>query len=185
MPDWRVKAGGPVDSGAGGGFAGRAFSDMKKPTRSHRPPASPPVAAAAIAAMSVALAAGLGALGLLDRLEIAAAKLVAGGRAAHFTKNLPDWVPWLAAVALACGLAFAMLHVTGWWRRLAIWLTALALVAGWAPVLALASRPPEIGAPLVAAAWAGICALIYAANYRLPDDRPAEPDIPISPDETR
>jgi hypothetical protein len=49
-------------------------------------------------------------------------------------------------------------------------------------VLVLASRPPAVGAPLVAALWAGICALFYAASYPLPADGER---TDISTDETR
>lgn len=136
--------------------------------RHNHPPASTPVAAAAIGSMSVLLAVGLGLLGVLDRMEKGLAAAISRDGGEHFTKAAPAWAVWLAAALAAYGVAFSLLHVTGLWRRLVVWITTLALVAGWAPVLVLASRPPAIGAPLVAVLWAGICALFYAASYRLP-----------------
>jgi hypothetical protein len=51
-----------------------------------------------------------------------------------------------------------------------LWLTAVVVVAGWAPVLVLAARAPDIGAPLIAVLWSGICAVVYAGNHRMAVD---------------
>ena len=69
-----------------------------------------------------------------------------------FPKALPEWSVWLATVIFAFWLAFAILSVAGTWRRVVLWITALVLIAGWAPVLSLAARSPDIGAPFIAVA---------------------------------
>jgi hypothetical protein len=52
-----------------------------------------------------------------------------------------------------------------------LWLSAVILVAAWAPVLSLAARAPDIAAPLVATIWSGICALVYVSRHRMPVDQ--------------
>jgi len=64
--------------------------------------------------------------------------------------------------------------VAGTWRRLVLWITALVLVAAWAPVLSLAARAPDIGAPFTAVLWSGVCALVYAGNHRMACDEASE-----------
>ena len=44
------------------------------------------------------------------------------------------------------------------------------LVAAWAPVLSLASHAPDISAPWIATIWAGVCAIVYSSNHRMPAD---------------
>ena len=136
-----------------------------------RPAGHVAVPAAAIGSLSILLAAGLGTLGILDRVHPVIAKLVAQGNAAAFPKALPGWSVWLATALFAFGLAFAILSVAGTWRRLVLWITALVLVAGWAPVLSLAAHSPDIGAPFIAALWSGVCALVYAGNHRMACDQ--------------
>lgn len=143
-----------------------------------RPDGHVTVPAAAIGGLSIVLAAGLGALGALERVNGAIAGLVSRGGAEKFPKQLSDGWIWLATVVFAFGLAFAMLGTPGQWRRVVLWLTAVVLVAAWAPVLSLASHAPEIAAPWIATVWSGVCSLVYAANHRMVVD----PKSPSSDD---
>ncbi len=133
-----------------------------------RPPGHVLLPAAAIGSLSIVLAIGLQALGILGRLNAAVARSLSG--ADDLSKSLPAWVVWLIAMFCAFGISFAILSVPGTWRRVVLWVTALVLVGGWAPVLVLAAREPEIGAVMVAAGWSGICALVYASRHRMACD---------------
>lgn len=141
--------------------------------------------AVAISALSILLVAGLSLLGILVPVNAALGGLVLPG--ADFPKSLPEWSLWLATLGFAFGLPFALLSIPSTWRRLVVWVTALVLITGWAPVLSLAAHAPEIGAPLVAAFWSGVCALAYAANHRMACDAatPVEPISSHLPDEAR
>ena len=136
--------------------------------------------AAAIGSLSILLVAGLDLLGILARADLVVSGLMSQGKSGAFPRSLPDWSVWLATVFFAFGLACAVLNVPGTWRRWILWITALVLVAGWAPVLSLAARAPEIGAPLIATLWSGICALVYAGNHQMPCDEPAETTPPAN-----
>jgi hypothetical protein len=60
-----------------------------------------------------------------------------------------------------------------------LWISALVLVAAWAPVLSLAAHAPEIAAPWITTLWSGICGLIYAANHHMAcDDKPSSSNEP-------
>jgi hypothetical protein len=134
---------------------------------------------AAIGGLSIILAAGLEALGVMSRANAAIARIVSRNGAEAFPKQLPDWSIWLATVILALGLAFAILATPGHWRRVVLWLTAIVLVGGWAPVLSLAAHAPEIGAPWIATVWSGVCAIVYAANHQMAcDPSPSPADEP-------
>jgi hypothetical protein len=135
-----------------------------------RPPGQLGLAVAAIGGLSMALAAGLGLLGVLARADAWIAATVSRGGAEGFPNPLPGWLPWLAALLLAPGLAVAVLCCPGWWRRWILVCTALVVLAAWAPVLSLAAHEPRIAAPWVAAFWASVCAMIYAAKHRMPCD---------------
>jgi hypothetical protein len=129
------------------------------------------VPAAAISSLSLLLTAGLGVLGILPRVNVAVAKIVAQGQVAvSFPKTLPDWVVGGATVAFAFGISCAILSVAGGWRRLLLWISAMVLIAGWAAVLGLAAHAPDIGAPFIAVLWSGVCALVYAKNHRMAAD---------------
>lgn len=132
------------------------------------------VPAAAIGALSILLAVGLDVLRILEPMDRMISKLVSQGAVQSFPKSLPVWSVWLVTVVLAFGLSFAILSVGGTWRRLVLWLTALVLVAGWAPVLALAAHFPDIGAPFVVTLWSGVCAVVYAGSHRMPSDETPE-----------
>jgi len=129
------------------------------------------VPAAAIGSLSILLAVGLSVLGILGRVNGILAKWLLAGKAAGFPKALPEWSVWLATVLFAFGLSFAILSVPGTWRRCVLWITAVVLVAGWAPVLGLAARAPDIAAPFIATVWSGVCALVYAGNHRMACDK--------------
>jgi hypothetical protein len=133
------------------------------------------VTAALIGSLAMVLAAGLNALGLIARTD---ALIAAGLRTASqapgltdFSKTLPDWGLWGGTAVVAYGLTFAMLSVPGSWRRMVLWVSLLLLVAGWAPVLVLASHAPNISAPFVAGLWSGLCSWIYARSRQLPCER--------------
>ncbi|MEX1114739.1 MAG: hypothetical protein WEB53_05785 [Akkermansiaceae bacterium] len=126
------------------------------------------VPAAAIGTLSIILAAGLELLGSLDVIDGGFANWLAEGK--PFPKDLPLWAVWLAAVFFAFGLSFALLSIPTTWRRVILWISALVVIIAWAPVLALAARPPEISAVLVAAVWSGVCALVYASRHRMACD---------------
>lgn len=128
------------------------------------------VPAAAIGALSVLLAAGLDVMRVLEPVDRMISKLVSQGAVQNFPKALPEWSVWLVTVVLAFWLPFAVLSVAGTWRRLILWITAMVLVAGWAPVLALAAHFPDIGAPFIATLWSGVCALVYAGGHRMACD---------------
>lgn len=128
------------------------------------------VTACLIGLLSILLAAGLKMLGILGRVDLMVASMTAQGKEQDFPKTLPPALVWLVAFGLAVGIAFAILHVPGTWRRVMLWLTALVLVAGWAPVLSLAAHFPAVGAPWIATLWSGVCALVYAGNHRMPCD---------------
>ncbi len=135
----------------------------------------------AIGSLSILLAAGLSALKITDRLNFSISQLVAQGKQEILPKTLPDWSIWLAAVIFSFGLAFAIFHVPGRWRRVVLWLTTLFLLGAWAPVLVLASHEPEIALPWIATLWSGVCALVYTSKHRMPCDSASQPIERISP----
>ena len=144
----------------------------RHPTHPFRPSGHVLVPAAAIGGLSLALASGLSLLGVLDRANASIAGLVSRHSAEKFPKHLPAWSIWLATVFLAFALAFALLETPGLGRRLILWLTAVFLIAAWAPVLSLAAHSPDIAAPWIATVWSGVCAIVYTANHRMPCDAP-------------
>ena len=128
------------------------------------------VPATAIGGLSMVLAAGLELLGTLDRTNTHITRIVSRDGVEKFPKHLPEWSLWLAAGLLAFGLTAAILATPGTWRRVVLWITAVVLVAAWAPVLSLASHAPDISAPWIATLWAGVCAIVYSSNHRMPAD---------------
>jgi hypothetical protein len=132
------------------------------------------VPAVAIGALSVALVSGLHGLGLLAQFDSWVAGWLMLPGAGGFSKSLPAVVVWAATVFMALGLSFALLSVAGFWRRIILWVSSLAIIAGWGPVLSLAAHAPEIGAPFIAALWSGICALVYSSRHLMAADAVAE-----------
>lgn len=124
----------------------------------------------AIGGLALVLAAGFGFLGIMDRADAMMLAWLKSGGLGEPAKALPQWVIWLAAWFGAFGLSLAILSVPGNWRRLVLWISTVALVAGWGPVLMLASHAPEISAPLLATFWSGLCAFIYAARHHMAVD---------------
>lgn len=124
----------------------------------------------AIGSLALVLAAGFGALGLMERADIQIAAWFRESGLGAATKSLPIWSVWLAAAIGSFGLSVAILCVAGNWRRVLLWVSTLVVVAGWAPVLAIASRTPDVSIPLLAIFWSGLCAFIYAVRHHMPAD---------------
>lgn len=133
------------------------------------------LAVAAIGGLSLLLATGMELAGAATRLNATVAGMVSRGGAEAFPNKLPALLVWLAVVGLAFGMAAAILGTAGVMRRVLLWLSAVILIAAWAPVLSLASYRPDIAAPWVAVVWSGACALFYASRHRMPCD-----EIPAS-----
>ena len=171
---------------AGGNVARLQETTILSSRNSHpRPVGHVRVAAAAIGLLSILLAAGLSVLGILERVNGWITKGLLASNATAFPKSLPEWSVWLAVGLLAFGLSFAILSVPGTWRRGVLWITAVVLAAGWAPVLSLAAHAPDIAAPFIATVWSGVCALVYAGNHRLPCDKTNRPTPTVITDEAR
>ena len=131
------------------------------------------VPATAIGGLSVLLAAGLAATGILGRLDAMIATAVSRGGRETFPKHLPEPAIWVATAAFGFGLAFAILATAGTARRISLWITTMVLVGTWAPVLSLAAHAPSVAAPWIATVWSGVCALFYASNHHMAcDDGP-------------
>ena len=157
----------------------------RNPSTHSRAPGHVLVPAATIGGLSMILAGGLELLGFLGRMNAGIARLVAPGGAENFPKHLPDWGFWLAAGIFAFGLAASILGTPGHGRRAILWITAVVLVSAWAPVLGLAAHAPDIAAPWIACLWAGVCAMVYAANHRMacdasPSSTPDEKNLPAN-----
>jgi hypothetical protein len=151
---------------------------MNRPVN-RQPLAHVPAAAALIGGLAVLFAGGLSALGGLAGLDAAVVRSMADflgqpdDRA--FPHGLPGWGLWAGTAAAALSLAWALLSVPGTWRRAVLWSATLVVIAAWVPVLALAAHRPEVGAPLVAVVWVGLCVWFYASKHRLPCEEP-EPE---------
>lgn len=124
----------------------------------------------AIGSLALVLAAGFGALGLMERADVQIAEWLREGGLGAATKSLPLWSVWLAAAIGSFGLSVAILCVAGNWRRILLWVSTLVVVAGWAPVLAIASHTPDVSIPLLSTFWSGLCAFIYAVRHHMPAD---------------
>lgn len=156
----------------------------KGKTNKPRPEGHVLVPATAIGSLSILLVTGLAALGILDRVNLMISGIISSGKEGAFPKNLPAAWIWLGAIVFAFGVSFSILQVPGTWRRVMLWLSALVVVSGWAPVLGLAARSPEIAAPWIATVWAGVCALVYAGNHRMACDEISRNPTTGPPDET-
>lgn len=151
----------------------KLFSGERILIKNNQPPPTGYVRipAAAISSLSILLTAGLGILGILDRVNVMVAQLVVQEKAAApFPKTVPDWAIGAATVAFAFGISWAILGVQSGWRQVLLWISALVLIAGWAPVLGLAAHAPDIAAPFIAVLWSGVCALVYSKNHRMAAD---------------
>lgn len=128
------------------------------------------VPAAAIGGLSTILAAGLGLLGMIRQLNSDIANFISQDGAESFPKHLPEPTVWAITGCFAFALAAAILGTPDLWRRMVLWISSIVLIAAWAPVLSLAAHAPDISAPCIATLWSGVCAIIYAANHRMPCD---------------
>lgn len=118
----------------------------------------------AIGGLSLVLVAGLDLLGVMSRLNQVVVGWGSRGGHETFAAHLPSWWVWLGTVILSFGTAVCVSGIVGWVRRMMWWVTAMVVVAGWAPVLSLAAHAPEIAAPWIATFWSGLCAMIHAAG---------------------
>ncbi len=126
--------------------------------------------AAAIGSLSILLVTGLELLGILPRVNLTIQNIITQGKVTAYPKSLPEWLLWFSAILFAFALSFTILCIPGKWRRFVLWVTAMVLVAGWAPVLSLAAHVPAIGAPFIAVVWSGVCALVYTTKHLMPVD---------------
>lgn len=122
----------------------------------------------AIGGMALLLAAGFGFARIMERANRWVEGMLQLG--SPVTKGMPEWVVWLVAGAGAFGISAVILSVPGNWRRVVLWLSAVVVTAGWAPVLVLASREPVVAVPVVAVFWSGLCAYVYASRHRMAVD---------------
>ena len=128
--------------------------------------------------MSLVLAAGLDLLGVLTQVNAGIARIVSRGGAEMFPKQVPAWCLWLAAALFSFALAAAILGTPGPIRRVILWLSAVILMAAWAPVLSLAAHVPEIAGPWIATVWSGVCALVYSSLHRMSADDVSPSSLP-------
>ena len=114
--------------------------------------------------MSVALACGLHALGMLNATNEWLATALSRGGMETYGKQLPIWGVWLATAVFPVALAYAMLATPDPARRAILWITTVVVLGAWGPVLSLASHHPDIAGPVIATAWAGFCAMVHASK---------------------
>jgi hypothetical protein len=124
--------------------------------------------AASIGVLSLALAVGFQAPGWLGRVERGLLAVPGKLGLAGEPTLLPQELAWTAAAGLALVFPWLILQTPAHWRRIVLWLTVLALLLGWVPVMALAERWCPLAPSLVVVLWGGLCALIYAARHRMP-----------------
>ncbi|MES2982903.1 MAG: hypothetical protein V4727_11365 [Verrucomicrobiota bacterium] len=151
--------------------------------KSHKHPAHVAFATVAIGLMAVGLAAGLGFLGIIERLDRWIMTLMIKPGFSAPVQSVDRVLLWSVTALLALSLAAVMLNISGSWRRLLIWALALILTLFWMPVLLLASHKPEIGVVLVGLLWSGCCAMVYVMNHDMPADlsdqnKPKQTDAP-------
>jgi hypothetical protein len=122
-------------------------------------------AALAIAGMAVVLAVVLTEIGVLDGLDGKVRRwfsLAAGDRGLAL---LPQWPVWAALALGLFGLTWSMIESPGWWRRMVLWISAGAVVAGGTPVAALAGGWLPPAALVIGWLWSGIWAIVYGIRY--------------------
>lgn len=136
------------------------------------------IPALAIGGLSIALVAGLEALGQLARFNGWIADSVSRGGLEIYAHQFPVWCSWMAVLVFPVALSFAMLSTPGNPKRAILWITTLFLLGSWAPVLSLASTSIDIAGPWVATLWAGFCSIVYASKHRMPADAGPAPKQP-------
>lgn len=124
--------------------------------------------ALAIGGMSLALAAGFHFLGLLGRIERSLLAIPGQLGLSGEPQVFPASIAWSVAAVLAFVLPWLVLQSPASWRRAVLWLTVLALIFGWIPVMGLAAKWCPLAPVLVTVAWSGLCSLIYGARHRMP-----------------
>jgi len=150
--------------------------------QSHSPDELPPghvtLPVALTGSMGMALAAGLHVFGLLRAMDRHLAGMFVEDPEALAPAISPIAL-WISTAVVAYGLAFLVLEIPGNWRRIVIWISTMAVIAAWLPVAVIAHAHAAVAAPLVAAAWAGLCTIIYAARHHMEADDPdASPPTP-------
>jgi len=161
---------------------------MAKPTDIPEAPPDGHVIAPTVltGSMGLALAAGLNILNLLEPVDFAAFHALVGTPPEAGASTTPAASPavlWSITAATAYAVAAVILTVPCMWRRVIVWLSTLVVIAGWLPVAAIANLHAAVAAPVIATAWSGLGALIYAARHRMPADAPA-PATATPPDAT-
>jgi len=141
------------------------------PSRNDLPPGHVPLPVMLTGSMGLSLAGGLHFFGLLEILDRHLASLVAV-EGELMTTAPSTGVLWSMTVAATYGVVFIILEIPATWRRLVIWISTLVVILGWLPVAAIAHTHAKVGAPLVSVAWAGLCAIIYAARHHMETDDP-------------
>lgn len=120
--------------------------------------------------MAIALAAGLGYLKFIHRLDLFLQNLLTIPGLSAPSRSISPQVVWIAVALLSFFVPAVMLNVAGTWRRVLVWGLTFLLTLFWGPVLLIAAYRPEIGAALIAILWSGFCAMIYATNHEIPAD---------------
>jgi len=138
------------------------------------PPGHVPMPVVLTGSMGLAVAAVLHLTGWLAALDHSLATAI-GADPATLTPAIPPWSLWIATATIAYGLSLLILEIPGHWRRLVIWTSSLAVIAAWLPVAFIAHRHAPVAAPLVAAAWSGLCGIIYAARHHMRVDDSSAP----------
>ena len=153
----------------------RIPNTMAEPTHNpdELPPGHVPIPVILTGSMGLALAGGMHVLGLLEPLDHAFASLVSPDADA-LAPAVSNPVLWIATAAVSYGLALVVLEIPGTWRRAVIWISTMVVIAAWLPVAAIAHKHAAVAAPLIAAAWAGLCTIIYAARHHMEADDPEE-----------
>ncbi|BCU78987.1 hypothetical protein [Luteolibacter sp. LG18] len=124
--------------------------------------------AASIGVMSLVLAVGFQALGLLNRLDGALLGAIRQAGLGGDPVAQPPWIGWAIALVVAFALPMAILETPTHWRRTVLWLSAVAVVLAVWPVLALSAKWWPMAPSVVAVAWSGLCAKIYASRHHMP-----------------
>jgi hypothetical protein len=151
--------------------------------RDDLPPGHVPLPVVLTGSMGLALAAGLQVLGLLENLDLHLAGFVSDD-VESLSPAISDPVLWTATAAVAYALALVVLEIPGTWRRVVVWISTMLVIAAWLPVAAIGNAHVPVAAPLVAAAWAGLCTIIYAARHHMEADDLIESPCPAPQEET-
>ncbi|MFU8893789.1 MAG: hypothetical protein ACNA8L_09185 [Luteolibacter sp.] len=152
-------------------------------TTDELPPGHVRLPVALMGSMGMALAAGLQVFGFLGLIDERLAHLLVVNPATLAPAITPATV-WIATAMVAYGLAWVVLEIPGNWRRIVIWISTMVVIAAWLPVAAISHTQAPVAAPLVAAAWAGLCTIIYAARHHMEADDAPAPPAPRAAEET-